>query len=309
MELLQLHYFRTVARLEHMSKAAEELRVAQPALSKTISRLEKDLGVPLFDRQGRKIRLNQFGKAYLKKTEAALGALEEGRRELSDLSGEERGSIYLATTTLDRLSEPVGRFRSLYPKVNFRITQTPMEEMELLLETGEVDFCFTSMPIERPGMREFPLLKEEIFLAIPPEHRFRNKTSISLSELRSEPFISFKKSTHFRKITDGLCQEAGFEPNVVCEVDEPLAVISLVRAGLGVAFVGTCKSRDDSPISSTMSHQSMPIAPCKTDDGSPILLHINPLCQRIFQLAWAENRYQSKAASNFRDFLVRYFEK
>ena len=71
-ELLQLHYFLKVAKLEHMTKAAQELRIAQPALSKTIARLEEDLGVPLFDRKGRNIRLNSFGKVYLKKVEMAL---------------------------------------------------------------------------------------------------------------------------------------------------------------------------------------------------------------------------------------------
>ncbi len=69
MELLQLKYFQTVARLEHMTKAAEELHIAQPSLSKTIARLEKDLGVPLFDRQGRQITLNSFGKVFLKRVE------------------------------------------------------------------------------------------------------------------------------------------------------------------------------------------------------------------------------------------------
>ena len=80
MELLQLHYFQTVARMEHMTKAAKELRIAQPALSKTIARLEEDLGVQLFDRQNRQIKLNSFRKAFLKSVDTALSALEEGKR-------------------------------------------------------------------------------------------------------------------------------------------------------------------------------------------------------------------------------------
>lgn len=80
MELLQLYYFRTVAKNQHMTNAAEELRIAQPALSKTIARLEEDLGVPLFDRQGRSIKLNTFGQAFLRKVETALNALEDGRK-------------------------------------------------------------------------------------------------------------------------------------------------------------------------------------------------------------------------------------
>ena len=105
MELLQLRYFRTVARMEHMTKAAQELCIAQPALSKTIARLEEDVGIPLFDRHGGRIRLNTFGKAILDKVEKALALLEEGRKEVSELAGLDQGSIHLATSTLDRLSD------------------------------------------------------------------------------------------------------------------------------------------------------------------------------------------------------------
>lgn len=152
MELLQLHYFRTVARTEHMTKAAQELCIAQPALSKTISRLEEDLGVPLFDRHRGRIRLNAFGKAFLDKVEKALTLLEEGRKEVSELAGLEQGSIHLATSTLDRLTDALGEFLALYPEVSFRITQASMEEMTQLVEAGEVDMCFTALPINRPDI-------------------------------------------------------------------------------------------------------------------------------------------------------------
>lgn len=289
MELLQLHYFRTVARLEHMTRAAQELHISQPALSKTISRLEEDLGVPLFDRQGRQIRLNAYGKAFLKKAEAALSLLEEGRREVADLAGMERGSIYLATSTLNRLSEPIGAFLAQYPKVNFRITQASMEDMGQLIENGEVDFGFTAMPIEQPGICALPVLNEEVYLAVPSGHRLAERDSICLSEVAYEPFIGYKEGYPFRKMNDAFCRAAGFRPNVVCEVDEPTAIGNLVRAGLGVAFVGACKGDAETPL---------------------IKLRIDrPVCQRTFHIAWLENRYLSRAALQFRDFLVRHFAK
>lgn len=287
MELLQLHYFRTVARLEHMTKAAQELRIAQPALSKTISRLEEDLGVPLFDRQGRQIRLNMFGQAFLKKVETALTALEEGRREVADMAGMERGSIYVATPTLHRLSEPLGAFLALHPNVNFRITQASLEEMSRLMENGDVDFCFTAVPIEGAGIHQLPVLKEEVFLAVPPGHRLASRKSVSLSEVAHDPFVGYKESYPFRKMNDEFCLQAGFKPNVVCEVDEPSAISSLVQAGLGVAFVGACKTDKKSPL-------------IKLDIESPV-------CQRTYQLAWHEKRYLSKAAKKFREFVVKYF--
>ncbi|MCP1312141.1 LysR family transcriptional regulator [Paenibacillus tyrfis] len=288
MELLQLHYFRTVAKLEHMTRAAQELHIAQPALSKTISRLEADVGVPLFDREGRQIRLNSFGKAFLDKVETALTALEEGRREVADMAGIEQGSIGLAMSTLNRLTDPLSAFLAVYPNVNFRITQASMDEMAQLLEAGEVDFCFTAMPIERPDIDAVAVLHEEVFLAVPPGHRLADRGSVALSEVADEPFIGYKEGFIFQKMNDAFCREAGISPNFVCRVDEPAAIASLVRTGLGVAFAGGCN----------INATSTPLT----------LLHIEqPVCQRTFQLAWHEKRYLSKAARHFRDFVVNYF--
>ncbi|MBD2865350.1 LysR family transcriptional regulator [Paenibacillus oceani] len=286
MELLQLRYFRTVARMEHMTKAAQELLIAQPALSKTISRLEEDVGVPLFDRHGGRIHLNTFGKAFLDKVEKALALLEEGRKEVSELAGLEQGGIHLATTTLDRLTDALGEFLTLHPEVNFRITQASMEEMTHLVETGEVDMCFTALPIDRPDISSVSVLKEDIYLAVPQGHRFAGKKSIRLSELAEDPFIGYKEGFPFQRMNDLLFQEAGIMPNFVCRVDEPAAISSLVRAGLGVALVGKCGG-PNSPLN---------------------LLHIEfPVCQRNFQIAWHEKRYLSLASRKFREFLIGYF--
>lgn len=96
MDLLQLRYFQAVARREHISQAAEELRVAQPSVSRTIARLEKELGVPLFDRRGRQVRLNSYGVAFLRRVDRALSELDEARRELSDAAGLGHGRVTVA---------------------------------------------------------------------------------------------------------------------------------------------------------------------------------------------------------------------
>lgn len=286
MELLQLRYFRTVAKMEHMTRAAQELCIAQPALSKTIARLEEDVGVPLFDRQGGRIRLNTFGKAFLDRVEKALTLLDEGRKEVAELAGLEHGSIHLATSTLDRLSEPLNDFLSHHPEVNFRITQATTEEIAYLLETGEVDICFTAQPIERPRFAQVTVLNEDVYLAVPQGHRFADRISVHLSEVADEPFIGYKESFLFQKMNDMFFRQAGITPNFVCRVDEPTAVASLVRAGLGVALFG-CKSGEDSKLT---------------------LLSIeSPVCQRHFQIIWHEKRYLSLAARKFRDFVIQYF--
>ncbi|NGM82022.1 LysR family transcriptional regulator [Paenibacillus sp. 7124] len=292
MELLQLHYFRTVAKHEHMTKAAQELHIAQPALSKTIARLEKDLGVPLFDRQGRQIKLNPIGKAFLRKTEVALSALEEGKRMVADMAGLEAGSIHVASPTLNRLSAPISEFLDQYPDIRFHLSQASTEEMEELLESGKVDFGFTAFPVRKPGIRELPVFSEKAYLAVPPGHWLAERESIDLTEVANEPFIGYKTNHIFRKRDEDLLLQAGITPKFVCEVDEPATKSSLVRAGLGLAIVGACNKSDDAP-------------------KSPMtLLQIeSPSSKSTFQLVWHEKHYLSKAALAFRDFAAAYYQK
>lgn len=288
MELLQLKYFKTVARTEHITKAAQELHISQPALSVTISRLEEELGVPLFDRIGRKIQLNTFGKAFLKQVDTALEALEVGKRQVTDMAGLEHGSVFIATTTLNRVSELLTPFLALYPHINFRITQASTEELKVqLLEKGEIDFCFTPSPIEQPGIYSLPLMTEEIVLAVPSTYRLKDRHRIKLSEVADDPFISLKPGYSFREITDNFCRLAGFTPNIVCEGDEPAATSGLVRTGLGVAFLPIAAKKELPPLT---------------------LLHIEePICQWTSHLLWNEKHYLSLAAQTFREFVVQHY--
>ncbi|WP_256757511.1 LysR family transcriptional regulator [Cohnella sp. WQ 127256] len=291
MDLLHLQYFQTVARLEHMTNAANELHVAQPALSLTIARLEKEIGVPLFDRNGRQIRLNAYGKAYLEKVNIALTALDEGKREALDMAGMERGSISLVVTTLSKFSELLEPFVSIHPHVRFHITQTSTEEVKLQqIKSGEVDFCFTtSTPDMEAVLGGLPLLNEEILLAVPSQHRLSGRNSIHLDEVAHESFISLKAGNSLRELSDSFCRQAGFNPNIVCESDEPSTIGSLVRTGLGVAFLP---------------------ASAKYDNSSLQLLHIEePVCEWTLQMVWLKKRYLSKAARTFRDYVVEHYTK
>jgi DNA-binding transcriptional LysR family regulator len=286
MELLQLRYFQTVARTEHMTKAAQELHIAQPALSKTISRLEADMGVPLFDRHGGRIRLNTFGKLYLDKVERALRLLEEGQKEINELAGLEHGSIHLATSTLDPLSEPLSRFLAEHPDVNFQISQAGTDEMMKMMELGEVDLCFTSMDMEQSEWSQVTVLREDVYLAVPQGHRLAVHSSINLNELENEAFIGYKENFIFQQMNDKFLKEAGITPRYVCRVDDPPAIASLVRAGLGVALFGCLHVQD-------ANLKLLPIA--------------QPECQRHYRIIWHEKRYLSLAARKFRDFVIQHF--
>ncbi|HVU68056.1 MAG TPA: LysR family transcriptional regulator [Ktedonobacteraceae bacterium] len=291
MDLLQLKYFQVVAQLEHMTRAAEKLYLAQPSLSQSIARLEEELGVPLFDRQGRRIHLNQFGRAFLKRVERIFLELEEGKREVADMAGLEHGSIALAVASTQPLPELLSGFLARYPRVRFRLfQQQSLTTVVQQLERGEIDLCISSPPIEQPGITWVPLLTEELFLLVPAGHRLAARDSIRLIEAAREPFICLKPGHGLRDLMDDLCKQAGFEPDIAFEGDETATVRGLVTAGLGVTFVAG------------KSWQS------RTSDQPFAMLHIEePVCQRTIGLAWLEDRYLSEASRRFREFVIEYF--
>ncbi|MFD1413724.1 LysR family transcriptional regulator [Oceanobacillus jeddahense] len=288
MELLQLNYFLTVARLEHMTLAAEELHIAQPALSRTIRRLEEDLGVPLFDRKARQIRLNSYGKAFEAKVKAAMHLLEEGRREVEDLSGLKQGRLHLAIMNMEQIREPLQTFLSKHQDINIQIYQSSTEDFEDLETNQEIDFHLTSLPIQQEGYNEIPLIREKLYLAVPHEHKYASRESIHLRDVSEEPFVGYKENSPLRMMNDELCRQAGFHPKMVCETEEPASIADLVRSGFGIAIVGGCKSGEE------LNLVKIPIE--------------DPTGERLFRIAWQENRYLSKAAIAFREFIVHYFE-
>ncbi|WP_445478892.1 LysR family transcriptional regulator [Lysinibacillus irui] len=289
MELLQLKYFQTVARLEHMTKAAEQLQIAQPSLSKTISRLEEDLGVELFDREHRKISLNAAGKVFLNRVDRAFAELNEGQRELNQFMDQDQKSITLAVTIPRVLPSLLGSFLSKHPDVRFQQFLKSVSSMKKMLLEGELDYCISSIPIEGEGIRWEPLITEEIFLIVPPNHQLAERESVRLEEVKDEAFISMNTGYGFRNLTDQFCREAGFVQHIAFEGDEPTVISDLVRQGLGVAFVSELSWV---PKSGQFPHK---------------LRIIEPTCQRTIGLAWSEKRYFTPIAKQFRLFVLDYF--
>ncbi|QHT60972.1 LysR family transcriptional regulator [Paenibacillus lycopersici] len=292
MELLQLQYFQTVAKLEHMSKAAEALNIAQPSLSKTISRLESSIGVPLFDRHGRNIRLNAFGKAFLQRVERIFRELEEGKREVLDMAGLNRGSITLAASITSVLPELLGDFLTANPNVHIRQFLEPTAEMRRMMENGEIDLCISTAPVEGPDMAWLPLRTEEIFVIVHERHRLAGQESVKLTDLKEEPFIGLRPGYWFRTLTDELCIGAGFVPKTMIELDEADAVVLLLRKGLGIAFVPQLAWE-----------KRAAFMPNRLRIADP------PGCVVTTGLVWSKKHYMSVAAQRFRQFIIDYFQR
>lgn len=292
MELLQLKYFQVVARLENVTHAAEELHISQPSLSKIIARLEKDLGVPLFERRNKRLHLNQFGQAFLKRVNRSFNELKEGRQELADLSGTASESLTVGATSARLLPKLLTEYLTQHPHGQFRLLQfTQQADIQKQLLNGDIDLCLSFLPITQPEIHCQVLATEEIFLAVSPKHRFANRKSIPLAVVANEPFISLTSECGLREITNNFCKQAGFTPQIVFEVNSLDVISSLVKAGLGIAFLPSFwqyqKSRD-----------------------IPMQLQIeSPICQRSIWLAWVKNRYLSESTRRFSEFTMQYFAK
>jgi DNA-binding transcriptional LysR family regulator len=293
MEFLQLKYFQAVARLEHITKAAKELNVSQPSLSNSIQRLEKKLGIPLFERQGRNVKLNAFGKTYLRRIEQAFLELEEGAREVTDMAGLEHGVISVSVTLPYVLPTLLKDFLTAHPHV--RIIQRQLGsalEMKTELENAEIDFCISTTPVTGPDIEWQTLVEEELCLTVPKGHRFASRGTIPLIEAANEPFISLSSRSNFREITDGFCRKAGFEPHIAFELEEVSAIQTLVEMGLGITF-------------------TLPLSlGRRASNPETVQLKITePLCQRTFGIAWNRKHYLSQAAIHFRQFAIEFFSK
>jgi DNA-binding transcriptional LysR family regulator len=290
MDLLQLRYFQAVARRQHITRAATDLLVAQPSLSRTIARLEADLGVPLFDRTGRRVQLNRFGTMFLAHVDRVLKELDDARAELDDAAGEERGSVAVAAETLRPLTDLVARFRAHAPKVLLRLYQASASAMAAQLRAGEIDLALASQPLAGTDLDAVELFHEEVLLAVPLDHRLARRRKVAITELVDEPFATTRLGQWQRSLLDELFSEEGRTPLIACEGDEPATIRALIAAGVGVGLLPT-------------------VSRTTTDHPRVAWLHLDAkTARRTLRLYWRRDSYLSGAACRFRDFTIESFK-
>ena len=291
MDLAQLAYFRTVARIQHVTQAAEELGITQPALSRAIARLERDLGAALFDHRGRTVRLNRYGEAFLRHTERALAALDEGRREIQSLADREAGLIafgFAHALGTGVVPDLVASFRERFPRARFQLMQNAAHIVLAELLAGQVDLALVSpLPAAQGGIERVVLASEELFLAVPRSHRLAKRRAVSLAVLRDETFVCLREGYALRSLTDHFCAQAGFAPQIAFEGEEIATLRALVAAGLGVAII--------------------PAAPPGDESAPPELRITQPECRRDIGLLWEPGRFAPDLVHRFRRHILTHY--
>lgn len=292
MDLLQLKYFQVVAKHQHLTKAAHELNITQPALSKMIATLEKSLGYKLFDRKGRNIQLNKLGKSYLRTVEKVFQSLNEGKKELAYIDDKQNKLISISVTIPSILPELLGDFMKLRKGVCFRQHHASYERIKKQIESGEIDVGISTFPVIGENIVWSPIIEEEIVLSVPLTHPLANSKKIRLKECENEPFIVSPSGYDFRDMTERFCREAGFSPNFAFEGDETGVTQELVEKGLGVAFL-----------------PSVLINSRSNDLQTAKLKIIEPPCKRTVGLVWHKYHSYSDIVKDFITYTIEFLEQ
>ena len=232
MELQKLKYFQTVAHLEHVTRAADQLHISQPSLTQAIHALEQELNVPLFCKIGRRIELTEYGRHLKERVDDLLPALERIPQELEQLRTKVNKTVRLNILAASSLViSIIVSYRRLHPDVIFAFEQNSQKnDCDIVITTNGVNAGSAQTPAER-------YVKEEpIYLAVPRHSRYAAYPSIDLAEVREEGFVMLSSSRPFGVICKRFCSIAGFEPRILFESDSPIAVQNIIGTGSGVAF-------------------------------------------------------------------------
>lgn len=251
MDWHQINYFQTVAQVQHITRAAEQLSISQPALSRSISRLEDELGVQLFDRKGRNIYLNRYGKMFLNRVEQSIKQIEIGKQEIWEEIHPNSGTVslsFLPSLGISLVPDILSSFQKKHPNVKFQLTQTSNRQIIEQLKSRETDIALTSLHHEDKEVICQLLLTEELFLVVAIDHPLASYNEVDLILAKNEPFISFKETNVLQVIIKELCNKAGLSPNVVFEGGDIGTVSGLVGAKLGVSLIPDLQVLDKSKV-------------------------------------------------------------
>ncbi|GAA1355979.1 LysR family transcriptional regulator [Streptomyces beijiangensis] len=223
-----------------MTRAAHELAVPQSTLSRAMVRLEADLGVALFARNGRTVALTPAGRTFLTTVERALAEVERAADSVRADADPTSGKVnfgFLHTMGSETVPALIRAFRADHPRVRFQLVQNYGEAMLARLRSGELDLCLTSPVPDAPDLVARRLDEQRLRLVVPDDHRLASRKRVRLSEAADETFVTLEPGYGLRRITDDLCEEAGFKPRIAFEGEEAETLRGLVAAGLGVALL------------------------------------------------------------------------
>ncbi len=235
-----LRYFQQIADGLTVTETAELYQVSQPAVSRSLRRLEEQVGAPLLERSGRILRVTHAGTMFKRHLDAALHALDDGLAAVQELLEPETGVVRIAfQPSLGSWLVPglIASFRQRHPQVTIRLEASGDVHGSTLVAEGRADLQFTARRPRHPDVQWQRLVRQPLCLAVPAGHRFAGRSEVALSEAADEEFVMLAATWELRALVDELCRHAGFDPAIAFEEADMVVVRGLVAAGLGVTVV------------------------------------------------------------------------
>lgn len=293
MELRQLKYFIEVAEREHVSEAAEHLHVAQSAVSRQIANLEDELGVQLFEREGRNVKLTTIGKIFLTHSQSILKSVDRAVEQVNAYLDPERGSIKIGFPTSlasHLLPTVISAFKEKHPNVRFQLRQGSYYFLTEGVKNRDIDLAFLGpVPTDDFLLTGNILFTERIFALLPSNHILSERKSLRLRDLRNDEFVLFPEGYILQKIAIDACKQEGFLPNINAEGEDLDAIKGLVSAGMGVTLLPESTFYDTVP---------------KFTVKVPIE---DPIISRTVGIIVPSNRELPPSVQTFRRFIIDFF--
>ncbi len=293
MNLLQLQYFKALAEREHLGKTAEELRISAPSLSATIARLERELDVRLFDRSGKHIRLNNFGRMYLEHVKNIFTSLDNAQKELKDAKKEKNNKIFIAMSSPTIYHQTFQAFLKEQPDISTSYTIIKVENWLDPSYLFQFDFILTTSTDIIGDDWEYEILcpDDKAMLVVYKGHPFETRTSVNFIETKEERFIALSKGYSTRKFFDSLCAAGNFTPNIILECDYQMRS-KLVAEKYGITITTESGARS-----------------AAWNNGIRFIGISDPGMCRPQALIWNKRKYMTRSAMIFRDFITSYYKE
>ncbi|HJV45283.1 MAG TPA: LysR family transcriptional regulator [Bacillota bacterium] len=290
MDIRQLRYFLAIAKEEQITRAAKTLNMEQPPLSRQLKLMEQELGVTLFERNGKQLKLTQAGAILRKKAESLIRQLDEAITEIQEIDQGLRGTLSIGSvfSCVSLIPEKIKQFREKYPVVIFKILEGDHFTLGEYLEDRTIELVMTRLPFES----NYPSDKYAIFhlpsdpfVVVVPQEWNDSHPAIHMKDIASLPLLALKsdRTVRLNEKVINECRRFGFEPNIVCECSSVAIIIALVVAGIGATILPK----------SVMS--SFPIGEIKMLDI------LDATFQSDVGIVWLRERHLSKSAQAFID--------
>lgn len=286
MELDQLRYFLQVAKRGNFTRASEDLLISQPALSRSIQKLEEELGQPVFERKTRSVSLTEAGTLLQSRAQQVLSIIEDTKAEITDDGESGRIRVGAIPTIAPYfLPEVLQRFSTEFPKASLIVQENTTNVLLKSCTQGEIDLAIVALPVPAKYLEVEELFQEELLLVLPPDHPLADKSKIRISDVEPFPFVLLDEAHCLSDNIVTFCRQRSFQPVAVERTSQLTTVQELVSLSHGVSMIPAMAQRRDQ--SDRRVYRSL----------------ANPKPMRTIAVVWNPYRFESRLMKAFREHL------